>query len=163
MTRPQLDIPYSGFQWALAVLGTGLLLAQWILAIAWYPSLPDTIPIHFNARGEADVFGSRATIFMMPIPSVFLGALLLWLSRMPHLYNYPGQVTEANARSLYAGGMTYMLATHLWVQLIFSMALFEMNPQPAWSAWPFHWAVMALVGIILIQTVVWLVAASKKA
>ena len=32
-----------------------------------YPSLPDTIPTHFNASGEADAWGSKDSIFMLPI------------------------------------------------------------------------------------------------
>ena len=31
-----------------------------------YPSLPNTIPIHFNLQGEADGFGGRDSIFLAP-------------------------------------------------------------------------------------------------
>ena len=49
-----------------------LLLALVLLAIPFgyaaylYPSLPDTIPIHFNLKGEADGFGGRDSIFLGP-------------------------------------------------------------------------------------------------
>jgi uncharacterized membrane protein len=35
-------------------------------AIYLYPQLPDTIPTHFNARGEPDAFGSRNSIYLGP-------------------------------------------------------------------------------------------------
>jgi uncharacterized membrane protein len=49
-----------------------LLLALVLLAIPFgyaayvYPSLPDTIPIHFNIKGEADGFGGKDSIFLVP-------------------------------------------------------------------------------------------------
>jgi len=49
-----------------------LLLALIILAIPFgyaayvYPSLPGTIPTHFNIRGEADGFGGKDSIFLGP-------------------------------------------------------------------------------------------------
>lgn len=49
-----------------------LLLALIILAIPFgyaayiYPSLPNTIPTHFNYKGEADGFGERSSIFLGP-------------------------------------------------------------------------------------------------
>jgi len=49
-----------------------LLLALIILAFPFgyaayvYPSLPSTIPTHFNIRGEADGFGGKDSIFLGP-------------------------------------------------------------------------------------------------
>lgn len=54
-----------------------LLLANWILAIVAYPSLPDTIPSHFNARGEVDGYSSRATLFLLPAVATFSLLILL--------------------------------------------------------------------------------------
>lgn len=49
-----------------------LLIALVLLAIPFgyatyvYPSLPETIPTHFNIKGEADGFGGRNSIFLGP-------------------------------------------------------------------------------------------------
>jgi uncharacterized membrane protein len=49
-----------------------LLIALVLLAIPFayaayiYPSLPQTIPTHFNMKGEADGFGERSTLFLGP-------------------------------------------------------------------------------------------------
>jgi uncharacterized membrane protein len=51
---------------------TNLLTALVILAVPFayaayiYPTLPQTIPTHFNMKGEADGFGERSTIFLGP-------------------------------------------------------------------------------------------------
>lgn len=44
---------------ALIVLSTPL-----VLAAIFYPGLPDRIPIHFNAGGVADGYGSKSNIFI---------------------------------------------------------------------------------------------------
>jgi uncharacterized membrane protein len=41
-----------------------------------YPELPATIPIHWNAAGQADGHGPRATIFLQPAIAALLA--LLW-------------------------------------------------------------------------------------
>jgi uncharacterized membrane protein len=49
-----------------------LLLALVLLAIPFcyaayiYPSLPETIPTHFNIKGEADAYGGKNSIFLGP-------------------------------------------------------------------------------------------------
>jgi len=51
---------------------SNLLLALVLLAIPFgyaaylYPSLPETIPTHFNIKGEADGFGGKDSIFLGP-------------------------------------------------------------------------------------------------
>jgi uncharacterized membrane protein len=61
-----------------------LALVLSVLPIAYaaylYPHLPNTIPTHFNFRGEADGFGDRDSIFLAPgimaVTSIFVFFLL---------------------------------------------------------------------------------------
>lgn len=64
------------------------LLLSWLLvlaafaATAWfYPGLPERIPMHWNAAGEIDGYGERATIFTMPAAMAAILALLTVLPR----------------------------------------------------------------------------------
>ena len=43
-----------------------LIAAPFAYAAYVYPSLPDTIPTHFNIRGEADAYGGKDSIFLGP-------------------------------------------------------------------------------------------------
>ena len=45
----------------IVLLGIPFIYASYI-----YPSLPDTIPTHFNIKGEADGWGGRDSIFLVP-------------------------------------------------------------------------------------------------
>lgn len=64
------------------------LLLSWLLvlaafgATAWfYPGLPERIPVHWNAAGEIDGYGTRATVFMLPAAMAAILALLTVLPR----------------------------------------------------------------------------------
>jgi uncharacterized membrane protein len=47
---------------------------------AWvYPSLPPTIPIHFNMEGKADGWGSRDSVFIGPLILGFVSILVYFL------------------------------------------------------------------------------------
>ena len=54
---------------------TAVMLAA---ALTAYPSLPDQIPIHFNAEGAIDGTGPRILIFLMPA----VAALILFLGEL---------------------------------------------------------------------------------
>lgn len=69
-----------------------------------YPSLPETVPTHFDFRGEADGFGSRTSILWLAGVMLLMGALTAWLSTRPNMLNYPGEITEANAQRIYREG-----------------------------------------------------------
>jgi uncharacterized membrane protein len=46
-----------------------ILIVGWWVAFGSYPRLPETIPVHFGLRGEADGWGRRWMIFLLPIIS----------------------------------------------------------------------------------------------
>ena len=62
---------------------TVLTLVTWVIVAATffvarqaYPFLPARIPIHFGFRGEPDGWGSRKTIWLLPIISAVMVAFL---------------------------------------------------------------------------------------
>ena len=42
------------------------LVLYWILILYYFQYLPEQIPTHFNAMGEADAQGSKSNIFLLP-------------------------------------------------------------------------------------------------
>ena len=73
--------------------------AIWWRALAWWPQLPEQIPIHFNAAGEPDrwVERSAAAWFFAPALMValclFIGGIARWIDRLathtPGMLNIP--------------------------------------------------------------------------
>lgn len=48
--------------WSLLIMAIPFIY----LAMVW-PTLPETVPTHFNVRGEADGFGSKNTLLWLPL------------------------------------------------------------------------------------------------
>ncbi len=48
------------------ILAGGLMLLPFAYAAWIYPSLPSSIPVHFNMEGKADAWGSRESVFIGP-------------------------------------------------------------------------------------------------
>ena len=61
------------------------LLLQWGLVASVFPDLPDRVPRHFDASGQADAWGPRMMVWSLPIVNVAIFVLLGVVSRLPHL------------------------------------------------------------------------------
>ncbi len=51
------------------------------VALNW-PNLPESIPSHYNASGEADRWGSKAGVWMLPVVGAVLFLVLTLLKRV---------------------------------------------------------------------------------
>jgi Protein of unknown function (DUF1648) len=60
-------------------LSVVVLILGWALALSVYPRLPERVPVHFGLRGEADRWGGRWMIFMVPLVSTAIVALDYWI------------------------------------------------------------------------------------
>ncbi len=99
--RPRLKLRLSKADIFFEVLGWLVLISIWFLTIINYNSLPEIIPVHFNARGEADGFGSKVTLFSLPAVATLLYIGITILNNYPHVFNYPDIITEENALRQY--------------------------------------------------------------
>jgi uncharacterized membrane protein len=63
--------------------------------------LPETIPTHFDFSGEADGWGSKTTLFILPISGMVLYIIMTVVGFFPHTYNYLWKITEKNAYNQY--------------------------------------------------------------
>lgn len=101
----------------LALFGLLMLL---LLPILYYAELPDTIPMHFNAGGEADGFGQKAVLWVLPALGLGLFLGMHWLQSKPHLYNYPVKISAENAERQYRTATRLIRALKLAVMFIFA-------------------------------------------
>ena len=89
--------------------------------ICQFARLPETIPTHINIRGDIDGYGNRIVVLVLPIVGVLFYVGLSFLQKVPHLYNYPIEVTDDNARVLYALGvqMVRFVKTIMIIMLVY--------------------------------------------
>ena len=118
-TQPQIRLTKDAFDWTIEIVSIGLFLLLIILPIYWYSQLPDIIPIHFNAAGEVDDSGGKLTIWaLMAIGAVlFIG--MYFLNKYPHIFNYPVEITEENAKRQYRTATKLMRSLNLVVVATF--------------------------------------------
>ncbi|MEI6946625.1 DUF1648 domain-containing protein [Paraflavisolibacter sp. H34] len=78
----KLDAVLGWFTWIL-------LAALWLFALVNYAILPQKIPVHFNALGQADGFGSKSSIFSLPLVATLIALVLAVLKN--HLPQVSGR------------------------------------------------------------------------
>jgi immunity protein, SdpI family len=64
-------------------IAAAVIVAVWLATILIYPHLPNQIPLHWDAWGRVDSYGSREKVFVVPgvmVAVVLLFAVLPWLS-----------------------------------------------------------------------------------
>ncbi len=101
MAQPKKKLPFDlldKFLFGISVLSV---LGMLTLLVLNYGELPDKIPMHFDANGNADRYGNKGEIWMLPVIGMALQALLWGLSRIPHTFNYAVKITEENAAKQY--------------------------------------------------------------
>jgi len=119
-TRPKISIDLTKVDRMLEVLCIIMLILLWIATIAGFSKLPDQIPTHFNAAGQADDYSNKRSIFTLPIIATIIYSGMTIINRYPHLYNYPATVTVENARRLYTFTTRLIRILKLTVVVIFS-------------------------------------------
>lgn len=99
--RPILNLPYSQLEKGMEAISFILIVLMWVYLLNAIGNLPGRIPTHFGLTGQADAWGGKGTLMMLPAVGTMLYVLFTVLARYPHIFNYPREVTEANAPYLY--------------------------------------------------------------
>ncbi|NCA81026.1 MAG: DUF1648 domain-containing protein [Sphingobacteriia bacterium] len=109
-----MKLKYTVPQIIFEVIGAILLIALFVFLGIKYGSLPDTIPTHFNSAGEIDGWGSKSSIWVLPILGVFLYLLATVVSFFPSAWNFPtSKMTPKNKVPLYQCMKTFLIVTKI--------------------------------------------------
>ena len=121
--RPRIPLTLSPLDKTLEWTGNVLLVVIWGLTVYTFLQLPSTIPIHFNASGEADNFGDKKTILILPVLATLLYVGLTYLNKFPHVFNYMSEITQENAPKQYAITTRMLRFVKLAILLVFSLII----------------------------------------
>jgi uncharacterized membrane protein len=155
---------------ALPVAG---LILQWNLALWLWPTLPESIPLHFDGAGTPDRFGPRTALDWFLLPGVATLLVLLfafvlppWITSLarrdspylnvPHRAELSKLTPEARARAVEpVVRMLIVLATEL--TLLFSVLQYGSArvASDAWQKLPTA-MVFGALGLLLATTLLWL-------
>ena len=70
------------------------------LILAWN-TIPAKVPMHFNAAGEVNKWGSKSGLIIFPIISWLIYGLITLIERYPQVWNTGVQITEGNRDQVY--------------------------------------------------------------
>ena len=149
-TKPRIvDYVFLG----LAVL---CFLFTLIFVIVKYPSLPDLLPSHFNARGEIDGWSGKASAAFFPaIIGFILLAILGPIQFFPRLWNntqgVPAYKLPRVIRSTRTGLCLLLFLTEGFFACV-SVCTALLSPIPAFVSYLFMGLTVAVIVFILVQT-----------
>ena len=162
--RPRLNLPYAPVERLMEVLAA--IGAVCMVGFAWanWPTLPARIATHFNAAGQADGWGGKGSLLLLPVLGVVLYGVMVFCARVPHLLNYPVPVTEENAPRLYLLARSLLTGLAFWVvaMLLFlevSMIYIAQGKASGLGLWPMPLFLTAIATTLLVS--VWRMMRAK--
>ncbi len=123
--RPKIKLELTTTDKIFEILGWTSIFAIWVLTITNYTKLPDIIPIHYNAMGQADGFGRKGNILILPIIATVLFVGLTILNKFPHVFNYPTNITTDNALRQYTNATRLIRYLKLIIVVIFGLISYQ--------------------------------------
>lgn len=123
--RPKIKLELITTDKIVEIAGWVLIVAFWTLTITTYSNLPDTIPIHYNGAGQADGFGGKSSILILPVIATVLYIGMTILNKFPHVFNYPTNITQDNALRQYTNATRMIRYLKLNIVFIFGIIAFK--------------------------------------
>jgi len=99
--RPKIRPPRKFSDRVLEAIAMIAIIVGIVLVVQAWGTLPQTIPTHFDAAGNADDWGPKGMIWLLPAISVVMIPSLLIFRHFPWLSNTPVKITEENAKYQY--------------------------------------------------------------
>ena len=99
--RPEISLPKTTLQKIANGIGYGVFIISVLYSILNLPTLPSEVPIHFNFAGEADGWGSKYVLLLLPFVGIVTVLALEAVEKRPHVHNYPQHINESNVHQFY--------------------------------------------------------------
>ena len=162
--RPVLKLELTLTDRLLEVLGWLILIFLWTVTLLDYSGLPDTIPTHFDFAGKPNDFGSKMTIFALPVFGTLMFVGMTILNRFPHIFNYPTKITDQNARRLYTIATRLLRYLKLMIVLIYSVIVLMTTRSAEYRlSGPGKWFLPLFMGVIFIPLIYAIIKLFKSA
>ncbi len=125
----------------------------------YYGQLPAEIPIHFNGKGEADGFGPKIILWLLPAVNLALFYGLEATTKAGFAwFNYPVKITEENAAAqheiaLQILALMRLVTTLMFAWISYSMVMAALNGGGMINRWILGGFMLAIFGPIIYFTV----------
>lgn len=116
---------FTILQKIILILSIIIFIAPMIYLLATWSSIPEKIPTHFGASGEADAYGSKSSCFIIIIMYFFLDVLMLVSLFLPKIWNVPVKLTENNTMLVYHYCRSMLCSTLFFLNCLFTYMLLQ--------------------------------------
>lgn len=161
--QPFLKIKKEPLDFFLEYLALIVLFATWGFTIYHFNKLPDIIATHFDVNGNPNGFGSKYSIWLLPIIITLVYILIYVLNRYPHKFNYLTKITEQNAHKQYKLASRMMRILLFNITVLFAYITFkEIEGAYTKSSALEWWFIPLLLGSTIIPTFYMIIASGSK-
>lgn len=108
------------YQRLVEFLAPAILLAVLAYVLIIWHRLPEKIPIHYNLAGEADGWGGRGHLLVMPLIGLVTDAVIAIAGRLPQSWNIGVRVNAFNRARVYRVVRDLMADVRLACALLFA-------------------------------------------
>jgi uncharacterized membrane protein len=158
--RPLIKIKKDKIDWTLDIIAMIALLFIWIYSIIHFYKLPERIPTHFNIKGEIDDYGTKYTLWILPLITTFLFVLFRALYNYPHKFNYIVNITIENAEKQYRLALRIMRIILMNLSLLFGYIVVKAIDGAYQKSSSLDWWFIPLLEISVITPVIYMAIAS---
>lgn len=160
--RPKINIPLEPLDVIVDITSITLYVVMIIYTALNYNALGDTIPIHFNASGEADGFGNKTSVWVLPIIGMVIYSILCILNKYPHTHNYMVNITEENAFKNYRLSTRLVRFTNLFLAILFTFIQYiSIEKGKGYAIELGSWFTPTIIGISIISPLLIMVYLQK--
>ena len=123
--RPKIKIRLNSVDWLIEIAAIIFLLLLIGFPVYFYGELPNKIPVHFNAAGTADGYGSKASLWMLPLTGLFIYVIMTVLAPFPYIFNYVVKITQENATVQYTLAVRLLRILKTVILIMFTIISYQ--------------------------------------
>lgn len=160
--RPTMAMPKTTLQKIANVFGYGLFIGCTVYSLLNLSGLPSQVPTHFNFAGEADGWGSKYSILLLPVITIVIVFAIEALEKRPHLHNYPESMNETNVEQYYAVSIRTLNLIKNALLATFGFSQIEMVHVAQQLKFIFGNMLFASYIVVIIAPVVWQIFSIRR-
>lgn len=144
------NIQFSSLDYILIATIAFLLIASWMFVIINYNNLPDVIATHFDGFGKPNGYGSKNTIWLIPIIFTLLSTGFILGSKHQNLINFPKRELSLQEKN---SNLKVMLFTALLLAIITPFIVYSMTQASLVKNFEMPWILPVILGIVIVYLI----------